>query len=59
MYTPTLLTVSVKYLRQDVFEKRIAALEGGMAAVATASGQSATLLVISSLAGVGDNIIAS
>ncbi|KAJ7837826.1 Cys/Met metabolism PLP-dependent enzyme-domain-containing protein [Mycena olivaceomarginata] len=33
----------------DVFEKRIAALEGGMAAVATASGQSATLLVISSL----------
>ncbi|KAJ7360687.1 Cys/Met metabolism PLP-dependent enzyme-domain-containing protein [Mycena albidolilacea] len=43
----------------DVFEKRIAALEGGMAAVATASGQSATLLVISSLAGVGDNIIAS
>ncbi|KAF8205912.1 Cys/Met metabolism PLP-dependent enzyme-domain-containing protein [Mycena galopus ATCC 62051] len=43
----------------DVFEKRIAALEGGMAAVATSSGQSATLLVISSLAGVGDNIIAS
>ncbi|KAJ7485127.1 Cys/Met metabolism PLP-dependent enzyme-domain-containing protein [Mycena galericulata] len=43
----------------DVFEKRIAALEGGMAAVATASGQSATLLVISSLAGLGDNIVAS
>ncbi|KAJ7609041.1 Cys/Met metabolism PLP-dependent enzyme-domain-containing protein [Roridomyces roridus] len=43
----------------DVFEKRMAALEGGMAAVATASGQAATLLTISSLAGVGDNIVAS
>ncbi|KAF8182406.1 O-acetylhomoserine ami [Mycena galopus ATCC 62051] len=35
----------------DVFEKRIAALEGGMAAVATASGQAASFLVVSSLAG--------
>ncbi|KAJ7609057.1 Cys/Met metabolism PLP-dependent enzyme-domain-containing protein [Roridomyces roridus] len=43
----------------EVFEKRIAALEGGLAAVATASGQSATLLAISSLASVGDNIVSS
>ncbi|KAJ7822601.1 Cys/Met metabolism PLP-dependent enzyme-domain-containing protein [Mycena leptocephala] len=43
----------------DVFEKRMAALEGGMAAVATASGQSATVLAISSLAAVGDNIVSS
>ncbi|KAJ7780145.1 Cys/Met metabolism PLP-dependent enzyme-domain-containing protein [Mycena maculata] len=43
----------------DVFEKRIAALEGGMAAVATASGQAATALTITSLTSVGDNIIAS
>ncbi|KAJ6624317.1 O-acetylhomoserine ami [Mycena sp. CBHHK59/15] len=43
----------------DVFEKRMAALEGGMAAVATASGQAATSLTITSLASVGDNIVAS
>ncbi|KAJ7666570.1 Cys/Met metabolism PLP-dependent enzyme-domain-containing protein [Mycena polygramma] len=43
----------------DVFEKRMAALEGGMAAVATASGQAATALTVTSLAGVGDNIISS
>ncbi|KAJ7483323.1 Cys/Met metabolism PLP-dependent enzyme-domain-containing protein [Mycena latifolia] len=43
----------------DVFEKRMAALEGGMAAVATASGQAATALTITSLASVGDNIVAS
>ncbi|KAJ7709012.1 Cys/Met metabolism PLP-dependent enzyme-domain-containing protein [Mycena rosella] len=43
----------------DVFEKRMAALEGGMAAVATASGQAATALTITSLAAAGDNIVAS
>ncbi|KAJ7230412.1 Cys/Met metabolism PLP-dependent enzyme-domain-containing protein [Mycena pura] len=43
----------------DVLEKRMAALEGGMAAVATASGQSATALTIMSLAASGDNIISS
>ncbi|KAJ7256363.1 Cys/Met metabolism PLP-dependent enzyme-domain-containing protein [Mycena rebaudengoi] len=42
-----------------VFEKRIAALEGGVAAVATASGQSAQLLAITALAEAGDNIVAS
>ncbi|KAJ7050314.1 Cys/Met metabolism PLP-dependent enzyme-domain-containing protein [Mycena amicta] len=43
----------------DVFEKRVAALEGGVAAVATASGQSAQLLALTTLAEVGDNIVAS
>jgi len=43
----------------DVFEKRIAALEGGAAAVATASGQSAQFLTITTLAQAGDNIVAT
>lgn len=43
----------------DVFEKRIAALEGGAAAVATASGQAAQTLAILNLAQAGDNIVAS
>jgi O-acetylhomoserine (thiol)-lyase len=43
----------------DVFEKRIAALEGGAAAVATASGQAAQLLAITALAQAGDNIVAT
>ncbi|KAF8999824.1 O-acetylhomoserine ami [Cyathus striatus] len=41
----------------DVFEKRMSELEGGVAAVATSSGQSARFLAISALAGTGDNII--
>lgn len=43
----------------DVFEKRVAALEGGAAAVATASGQAAQFLAITNLAQAGDNIIAT
>ncbi|TVQ66438.1 MAG: O-acetylhomoserine aminocarboxypropyltransferase/cysteine synthase [Balneolaceae bacterium] len=43
----------------DVFEKRIAALEGGAAAVATASGQAAQFLAITNLAQAGDNIVAT
>ncbi len=43
----------------DVFEKRMAALEGGVAATATASGQSAVLLSILNVAGRGDNVVAS
>ncbi|KAA8623725.1 MET17 O-acetylhomoserine sulfhydrylase [Pyrenophora tritici-repentis] len=42
-----------------VFEKRAASLEGGTAAVATASGQSAIFNTIICLAGAGDNIVAS
>jgi O-acetylhomoserine/O-acetylserine sulfhydrylase len=43
----------------DVFEQRIAALEGGKAALAVASGQAAQFLAISTIAGVGDNIIST
>ncbi len=43
----------------DVFEKRIAALEGGAAAVATASGQAAQFLAITTLAKAGDNIVST
>ncbi len=44
---------------QDVFEKRIAALEGGVAALATASGAAAIDYTIRSLAVAGDHVIAS
>ncbi|MEU6197313.1 bifunctional o-acetylhomoserine/o-acetylserine sulfhydrylase [Streptomyces sp. NPDC047061] len=44
---------------QDVFEQRIAALEGGVAAVALASGQAAETLAILTLAGAGDHIVSS
>ncbi len=43
----------------DVFEKRMAALEGGVAAVATSSGQAAQFLAIHNLAEAGDNIVSS
>ncbi len=43
----------------DVFEKRIAALEGGVAAVATASGQAAQLTALTTLAEAGDNIVST
>src|SRR5579871_405150 len=43
----------------DVFEKRVAALEGGVAALATASGQAAETLAIITLASAGDEIISS
>lgn len=43
----------------DVFEKRISALEGGIAAVATSSGQSAQFLTIATIAGKGDNIVST
>jgi len=42
-----------------VFEKRIAALEGGAAAVAAASGQSAQLMAIMAIASSGDNIVST
>ena len=43
----------------DVFEKRIAALEGGVAALATSSGQAAQFLALSTLAQAGDNIVST
>lgn len=43
---------------QDVYEKRIAALEGGIAALATATGAAAITYAVMNLAGTGDNIVA-
>lgn len=43
----------------DVFEKRMAALEGGVAALATSSGQAAQFLTISNILGAGDNFVTS
>ena len=43
----------------DVLEKRIAALEGGAAALAVASGQTATAYALQNIAKVGDNIVSS
>lgn len=43
----------------DVFEKRVAALEGGVAALATSSGHAAQLLVISTIMECGDNFVSS
>jgi O-acetylhomoserine (thiol)-lyase len=44
---------------QDVLEKRLAALEGGIAALALASGQAAVTYSILTIAEAGDNIVAS
>ena len=43
----------------DVFEQRIAALEGGVAALATSSGQAAQFLALTTLAQAGDNIVSA
>jgi O-acetylhomoserine (thiol)-lyase len=43
----------------DVFEKRVAALEGGVAGLALASGQAAETLTIFTLAGSGDEIVST
>jgi O-acetylhomoserine (thiol)-lyase len=43
----------------SVFEERIAALEGGVAALATSSGQAAQFLAISTIAEAGDNIVST
>ncbi len=43
----------------DVFEQRIAALEGGVAALATASGSAAVTYAILNIAGSGDHIVSS
>ena len=43
----------------EVFEKRMAALENGIAAVATASGQSSVFLAVTNICGPGDNIVTS
>jgi O-acetylhomoserine (thiol)-lyase len=43
----------------DVFEKRVAALEGGVAGLATASGHAAQFLTITNIAQAGDDIVSS
>lgn len=43
----------------DVFEKRIAALEGGVAALATASGQAAQFIALTNILGNGDNFVST
>src|SRR6201997_1960589 len=44
---------------QDTFEKRVAAVEGGVAALALASGQAASAFSVQNLARAGDKIVAS
>jgi O-acetylhomoserine/O-acetylserine sulfhydrylase len=43
----------------DVFEKRVAALEGGVAAVATASGQAAQFIALNNILQAGDNFVST
>src|ERR1700748_1904761 len=43
----------------DVFEQRIAALEGGVAALATSSGQAAQFLALSNILESGDNFVST
>lgn len=43
----------------DVFEKRVAALEGGVAALATASGQSAQFIALNNILQAGDNFVST
>lgn len=43
----------------DVFEQRVAALEGGVAAVATASGQAAQFLALNNILEAGDNFVST
>ncbi len=44
---------------QDVFEKRMAALEGGVAALAVASGHAAQFIALNNILAVGDNFVTS
>jgi len=43
----------------DVFEKRVAALEGGVAALAVSSGQAAQFIALNNILSVGDNFVSS
>ncbi|MGY4573237.1 PLP-dependent transferase [Bradyrhizobium sp. USDA 3256] len=49
----------IKNPTADVFEERLAALEGGVGALAVASGQSATAYAIFNIAQAGDNIVSA
>src|ERR1700728_4435803 len=49
----------IKNPTQDAFEERLAALEGGVGALAVASGQTASAFAIFNLAQAGDNVVSS
>lgn len=49
----------IKNPTQDAFEERLAAVEGGAAALALASGQAATFIALTNIAQAGDSIVAS
>ena len=57
--TPGFIYTRLQNPTLDVLEKRIAALEGGIAAIATASGQAAEMLSILNIAKAGDDIISA
>lgn len=57
--TPGYIYSRIMNPTNDVFEKRIAALEGGVAALAVSSGQAAQFLAVAGLAHAGDNIIST
>ena len=51
--------IYTRIMNPDVLEKRLAALEGGVAALAVSSGQSASLIAVQNVARAGDNIVSS
>lgn len=57
--TQEISTADLTNPTEDVFEKRIAALEGGVAALAVASGAAAATYVFQNLAHAGDHIVAA
>lgn len=57
--TPGYIYSRIMNPTNDVFEKRMAALEGGVAALAVSSGQAAQFLAVAGLAHSGDNIIST
>ncbi|XBW36145.1 hypothetical protein QEN19_001723 [Hanseniaspora menglaensis] len=57
--TPGYIYSRIMNPTNDVFEKRIAALEGGAAALAVSSGQAAQTVAITGLAHAGDNIVST
>ena len=57
--TPGNIYTRIMNPTQDVVEQRVAALEGGIASVAVASGQAAETLAVLTLAGAGDHLVSS
>lgn len=57
--TPANIYTRITNPTVDVLEKRIAAIDGGVGALAAASGMAAIFLAVTNLAGAGDHIVAS